>query len=51
MWHKTASAKRSEVAPLFPKAGTKWRPMHRKPHQNNQTISIRRFISLAKEKL
>jgi hypothetical protein len=33
----------------FPKPGTKWRPLHKKPHQSNQPISIRRFISLAKQ--
>jgi hypothetical protein len=34
----------------FPAPGSKWRPLHRTPHGNNKTISIRRFISLAKEK-
>jgi hypothetical protein len=45
--HQTADWKlrqQSETSP-FPKPGTKWRPLHRTPHQNNQPISIRRFIA------
>ena len=28
-----------------PMPGTKWKPLHRVPHQNNKTITIRRFIA------
>jgi len=48
-FYKGPAAKQSEpTAWLDP--GTKWRPLHRKPHQDNRTITIRRFISLAQEK-
>jgi len=33
------------VTTSIPMPGTKWRPMHRTPHQNNKTITIRRFIA------
>jgi hypothetical protein len=35
----------NETATSIPMPGTKWRPMHRTPHQNNKTITIRRFIA------
>jgi hypothetical protein len=50
MWHRSARALLAAQAIKLPKPETKWRPMHRRPHRNNKTISIRRFISLAKEK-
>jgi hypothetical protein len=43
-----ALAARNAERDPFPQPGTKWRPLHQKPHQGNQPISIRRFISLAK---
>jgi len=49
IWHKTANATPLEP-PALPKPGDRWRPLHRTPHQNNKTITIQRFISLAKEK-
>ena len=48
-WHKPANAMPMAME-TFPKPGTKWRPLHKRPHQNNQPITIRRFIALAKEK-
>ena len=48
-WHKTANATPLEMDP-FPKPGTKWKPLHKRPHQNNQPITIRRFIALHEEK-
>ncbi len=33
-----------------PAPGTRWRPIHRTPHGNNKTISIRRFIARETEK-
>lgn len=50
MWHRSARAWLAAQAIELPKPGMKWQPMYRKPHRNNKTISIRRFISLAKEK-
>ncbi len=41
MWHRSARALLAAQAIELPKPGTKWRPLHQKPHQNNKTISIR----------
>jgi hypothetical protein len=30
--------------------GTRWSPLHKRPHQNNKSITIRRFIALHEEK-
>jgi len=29
----------------LPKPGDRWAALHRRPHQNNKTITIRRFIA------
>jgi hypothetical protein len=38
-----------EVLTATPAPGTKWKPLHRKPHISNKPISIRRYISQAEE--
>jgi hypothetical protein len=38
------------VTTSIPKPGTKWRPLHQTPHQNNKTITIRRFIAGERKK-
>ena len=48
-WHKPANAMPAEP-PELPKPGDRWRPLHKRPHQNNKTITIRRFIALHEEK-
>ncbi len=42
--HRTVRSEQGPVNP-FPKPGTTWRPLHRKPHQSNKRISIRRVIA------
>jgi hypothetical protein len=39
-----------KVETSIPMPGTKWSPLHKRPHQNNKPITIRRFIALHEEK-
>jgi hypothetical protein len=48
-WQKvTVDGQKVETS--IPMPGTRWSPLHKRPHQNNQPITIRRFIALHEEK-
>jgi hypothetical protein len=49
IWHKPGSMQTTKPIEL-PKTGDRWRPRHRVPHQNNKTITIRRFIAGERKK-
>jgi hypothetical protein len=35
----------AEITTSPPMPGTNWSPLHKRPHQNNKPITIRRFIA------